>query len=135
MTKDKQITILGFLHIARGGLVLVIGFVGFVFLAGIGVFTGDRTALGVLSIIGTLAVIFMGFLAIPSILAGIGLLNRKEWGRILALAVGFVSLIDFPFGTALGVYTIWLLFDNEAMKCFGATDQAQAVPAQQIPVT
>jgi len=134
MEKDKQITILGFLYIARGGLVLIIGLVGFVFLAGIGVFTGDRTAFGILSLIGTLAIIVMGFLAIPSIQAGIGLLIRKEWGRILALAVGFVSLIDFPFGTALGVYTIWLLFDNEAMKCFAATAQEPAVPSQQIQV-
>lgn len=41
--------------------------------------------------------------------AGIGLLQRAPWARIWALIMGFLSLISFPFGTALGIYTIWVL--------------------------
>ena len=41
--------------------------------------------------------------------AGVGLLQRAPWARILALVMGFISLLSFPFGTALGIYTIWVL--------------------------
>jgi len=42
--------------------------------------------------------------------AGWGLLNRQPWARAIAIAVGIVSLFfHFPFGTALGIYTLWVL--------------------------
>ena len=65
MEKEKHITILGILHIARGALVLFIGLMGFAFLTGIGVLSGDTSAMGVLGFIGTLAVMFMGVLSLP----------------------------------------------------------------------
>jgi hypothetical protein len=43
------------------------------------------------------------------IAAGWGLLERQPWARILAIALGFVNLVDMPFGTALGIYTLWVL--------------------------
>lgn len=41
--------------------------------------------------------------------AGVGLLQRQSWARVLTLVVACVSLINVPFGTALGVYTLWVL--------------------------
>lgn len=42
--------------------------------------------------------------------AGWGLLNRQPWARTLAIAMAMVSLFfHFPFGTALGIYTLWVL--------------------------
>ena len=46
------------------------------------------------------------FIALPAILAGIGLLQQKRWGLVLALIIGIISLPVFPIGTALGVYAI-----------------------------
>ncbi len=129
MGKEKHVTILGMLHIARGGIVLLLGMLGFGFFAGIGILSGDETALGILGLIGTLAVIFMTAIAIPSILAGAGLLQHREWGRILALVVGILSLIDIPFGTALGAYTIWALMDEDIKRFF--TGGTKPLPAQQ----
>jgi hypothetical protein len=43
------------------------------------------------------------------IITGIGLLTRQPWARILALIIGCISLLNIPFGTALGIYTIWVL--------------------------
>ncbi len=118
MDKEKHITILGILHITRGAIVLVLGVLGFGFFAGIGVLSGDETAMGILGLIGTIAVVFFGMIALPSILAGAGLLQHREWGRILALVVGILSLIDIPFGTALGVYTLWALMDDDIKRVF-----------------
>ena len=43
-------------------------------------------------------------------LTGWGLLNRQPWARMLAIVLGVISLfVHIPFGTALGVYTLWVL--------------------------
>jgi hypothetical protein len=133
MEKEKHIAILGILHIARGAIVLLLGMMGFGLFAGIGVLSGDPTALGILGILGTLAVVFMSVIALPSILAGVGLLRRHAWGRILALVVGFLSLIDIPFGTALGVYTIWVLMDDGIKKAFAGGAAVTPVAVNQAP--
>jgi hypothetical protein len=46
---------------------------------------------------------------VAGIIAGWGLLERQSWARILAIILGFLSLIHFPFGTAIGIYTLWVL--------------------------
>jgi hypothetical protein len=47
--------------------------------------------------------------AIAGMAAGFGLLERHSWARPLALVLGCISLIKIPFGTALGIYTLWVL--------------------------
>ena len=46
--------------------------------------------------------------AAAGFLAAWGLLQRKHWARTLVLVLAFLGLIHFPFGTALGIYTIWV---------------------------
>ena len=43
------------------------------------------------------------------LIAGWGLLERQGWARILAIVLAFLSLIHVPFGTAIGIYTLWVL--------------------------
>jgi hypothetical protein len=47
--------------------------------------------------------------AVLGLLTGWGLLDRQPWARMLSLLMGFLNLIDMPFGTALGIYTLWVL--------------------------
>ncbi len=47
-------------------------------------------------------------------LAGWGLLHRDAWGRVLVLVLAFISLFNIPFGTAVGVYTMWVLLPAES---------------------
>jgi hypothetical protein len=133
MTKHDHVKVLGYLHIARGVIVLLIGIAGFVVLTGIGAISGDSTALGVLGLIGTIGLALMGLLAVPSVIAGIGLLMRKEWGRILALVVGILSLIDIPLGTALGAYTIWVLMDAGGRQVFENPTPSPAMVVSPLP--
>lgn len=42
-------------------------------------------------------------------IAGWGLLERTEWGRILAIVVAFLNIVRLPFGTALGIWTLVVL--------------------------
>jgi hypothetical protein len=49
------------------------------------------------------------FAAVLALAAGYGLLNRRPWGRIVAIIAAILALIKFPLGTALGIYTLWVL--------------------------
>ena len=64
------------------------------------------------------------FLAGIGIAAGCGLLMRQPWARMLAIIFGAVSLIDIPFGTAIGVYTLWVLLPAESEQEYKTMSQA-----------
>lgn len=44
-----------------------------------------------------------------ALLTGYSLLTRRPWGRTLAIVVGVLTLLKPFFGTALGIYTLWVL--------------------------
>jgi predicted nucleic acid-binding Zn ribbon protein len=41
--------------------------------------------------------------------SGWGLLQHEDWARVVALVIGFLALLSVPVGTALGIYTLWVL--------------------------
>jgi hypothetical protein len=49
-------------------------------------------------------------------ITGWGLLQHELWARTLALVLGFLSLFNIPFGTAVGVYTLWVLLPMRAHR-------------------
>lgn len=59
---------------------------------------------------------FLFATSIAGFLAGWGLLNYRPWARMLALILGVISLIHIPFGTALGIYTLWVLLPAESER-------------------
>jgi hypothetical protein len=59
-------------------------------------------------------------------LAGYGLLQRMAWGRPLALVLAFLALIHVPLGTALGVYTLWVLLPAESEEEYEQYQKGQA---------
>ena len=59
--------------------------------------------------LATLIVVLTSIGAVLDLATGISLLMRKSWGRILAIVIAILSLIRIPFGTALGIYTLWVL--------------------------
>jgi zinc ribbon protein len=62
--------------------------------------------------------------AAAGFLAGYGLLQRESWARILALILGFLALFNIPFGTALGIYTLWVLLPAAADQEYKALSRA-----------
>jgi zinc-ribbon domain len=69
-----------------------------------------------LAIIGAILSITAG----GGVIAGWGLLNRKPWARTLAIILGLFSLPHVPFGTALGVYTLWVLLPGDSEQEYQA---------------
>jgi zinc-ribbon domain len=66
-----------------------------------------------------------GFLlarSIAGIAAGFGLLRHSEWARVAAIILAFLDILQVPFGTALGIYTIWALLAK------GADEEYRSLP-------
>jgi hypothetical protein len=68
---------------------------------------------GLLMITGALATI-----------AGIGLLLRQPWARTAAIVTGAINLTSPPFGTALGIYTLWVLLPARQEQAYRAISRA-----------
>jgi len=67
---------------------------------------------GIVSGIGFLFVIG----AAVGLAAGWGLIQRESWARMLAIVLGCLNLLDLPFGTAIGIYTLWVLLPPESER-------------------
>lgn len=57
---------------------------------------------------------YLAVTAVAGIAAGWGLIDRQPWARMFAIVIGCLKLVDFPFGTALGIYTLWVLASGGA---------------------
>ena len=119
----QHVNILGWLHIAGGVLFLLIGAFVFVLLTSIGFLSMDAEAVGVLGVVAAFVVGIMLLLALPSLLAGWGLLQRRNWGRILAIIVSFFNITNFPFGTLIAIYSLYVLLQSEASAYFNTVKE------------
>jgi hypothetical protein len=68
--------------------------------------------------IGGFVLIVLLALSIPAIIAGIGLMKYQSWARILTIVLSILDLVSIPFGTALGIYGLWVLFTAEGARLF-----------------
>ena len=75
-----------------------------------------------------LSVIALAILAKSALgfITGWGLMQRESWARVLALVLGFISLFNPPFGTALGVYTLWVLLPQPSHQEYEKLAEARA---------
>ena len=65
-------------------------------------------------------------LAGAGIIIGWGLLAKQPWARITAIVFGALNLVEMPFGTALGVYTLWVLLPAESEQQYKRITRMQA---------
>jgi hypothetical protein len=114
----QNVRILGWCFIVYGGILAIIGVgVGMIVLGG-GAMSGDRQAMFITGAVGAGIAVLMIILSLPSIIAGLGLLKFRSWARILAIILGALHLLSFPFGTALGIFTLIVLLNQEAVPLF-----------------
>ena len=57
---------------------------------------------------------FLAFFGVAYLLLAWGLFQREPWARVLGLVLGFLALLRPPFGTALGIYTLWVLLPEHS---------------------
>ena len=113
-----HVQVLGWLMIAAHGFFLLTAACIFVLLVGVGAAAENATVATMASIVGTVLGGFIAILAVPGIVAGAALLAKKPWARLLTMIVGGLGLVNFPIGTALGIYALWLLLPETAAEYF-----------------
>jgi hypothetical protein len=119
MTMRQHVTVVAALRIGFSLVWLLVAALVFLGVVGGGLLSGDSEAIRITSIVGTVLAGVFGFLAVPGIVAGIGLLKHQNWARILSLVLAILDLLAVPVGTLLGVYTIWVLAQRETEVLFG----------------
>jgi hypothetical protein len=138
MPMEKHVTVVAILHLVYSAVGLIGGIIVFAIFSGIGAIithvpeASSEEVFGAASIlwgIGTVIAILLVIFSIPAIIGAIGLLKKKEWGRILVLIVSFFDLLHIPLGTLLGGYSIWVLFNNETIALFQKAPVTAPPPA------
>ena len=121
---ETHVKIVAWLHIVLSVLGLLVTALVFLVFVGIGLLlaaTDETAALGVFAIIATIVGVFLLIISVPGLIGGIGLLQRQNWARILVLILSVLQLFNVPFGTAVGIYSLWALTRQETMALFGET--------------
>ena len=122
----SHVKILGILHIVfsvlgvLAGIIVLVVFGSLALVGAANQSDGQVVPLGILGGIGGLIFIIILVLSLPGLIAGIGLIKLKSWARILGIVISALDLISIPFGTALGIYGLWVLLQNETEALFRA---------------
>jgi len=121
---QTHVKVLAVLHIVFGAVGVLVGLGIFAFfggVAGLVQINHDPDAAFVVPMMGAIGgfvLIVLLILSVPGIIAGVGLLSYQPWARILTIVLSILDLISIPFGTALGIYGLWVLFTAEGAQLF-----------------
>jgi len=80
---------------------------------GAGGFAAGVTA----AVFTTLAIIAMLW-GTAHVVVGVPLRRHRPWARLMALMLGSVDLLLLPYGTALGMYALWVLLNEKGKALF-----------------
>jgi hypothetical protein len=117
----QHVSLLGILLVVQGAVVLLGAIIVMMVMVTGGLVSGDMQAIAITSTVGLAIGAYLLLLAVPSLLAGLGLLHLKPWARLLALVVCCLALLKVPLGTALGIYGLWALTREETTALFANT--------------
>lgn len=88
----------------------------------------NRMAFVFAPVLFTSLFVFFLISAVLRFIVGWSLLKMQPWGRMFALIMAFLNLLSFPFGTALGVYTLFVLLPDAAADEYRKISQASRGP-------
>jgi hypothetical protein len=119
---SSHLRLLGILQLTWGAIGLLLGASMLLLAIGavaIGLMdSGDRVASGVTALTFGLFAAALLLFGAANAWAGRALRRGQPAGRSVVLALSLPNLFVLPFGTALGVYALWVLLHNEARAVF-----------------
>ncbi len=86
-------------------------------------FAAGLTA-GIFALIGAFALLWGG----AHVWAALLLRRRRPLGRMVMLALAVVNLLVLPFGTALGIYAMWVLLTDAGRRLFEPAPAVSTAP-------
>jgi uncharacterized membrane protein len=79
---------------------------------------GGQVAAGLTAFVFTALAVIAILWGAAHVVVGMPLRRRKPWARLLALMLGSIDLVLLPYGTALGVYALWVLLNEQGKALF-----------------
>jgi hypothetical protein len=115
----KHVTVVGAIHIGFGILGLMLAVAVFVALHfARGFVENEEVPSMVLKFLSISLPLLFGFMATLGLVGGIGLLSHQSWARYLVIVVAALGCLNIPIGTLKGVYSLWVLLQDDAVKLF-----------------
>jgi hypothetical protein len=121
---ERHVNLLGMLASLWGALAMLAGVSLLLLAAGAfaQLFAPVKESVGLAAGLTAGAFVLLGTFAVTwgalHVVAAKWLKQRRPAGRILLLALGLTNLLVLPFGTALGIYALWVLLTNEGRRLF-----------------
>jgi hypothetical protein len=123
---ESHLRFLGILYILLGVIGGIFALLVLIFMggySGIGLYAErsdwfSGAAVQVVRFFGMFMTTLMLVLAIPSIIAGMGILKYKPWCRALSMVVSVLQLANIPIGTIIALYAFWVLMSPESEPLF-----------------
>lgn len=124
----KHVTVVGAIHIGFGfiGLLLALG-AFFALNFAKHMVNGDEVPTMVLGFLSISVPILVGFMSTLGLVGGIGLLSFQPWARYLVIVVAALGCLNIPIGTLKGVYSLWVLLQDETIKLFRVEPSGQQI--------
>jgi len=115
----KHVTVVGAIHIGFGILGLV-GAVAVFFALNFarGFVQNEEVPTMVLKFLSISLPLLIGCMSTLGLVGGIGLLSYLPWARYLVIVVAALGCLNIPIGTLKGVYSLWVLLQDETVKLF-----------------
>ena len=79
---------------------------------------GGQFAAGLTAAVFTALAIIAILWGAAHVIVGVPLRRHRPWSRLLALTLGSVDLLLLPYGTALGVYALYVLLNEKGKALF-----------------
>ncbi|MDP4222932.1 MAG: hypothetical protein Q8868_06425 [Bacteroidota bacterium] len=115
----KHVTVVGAIHIGFGILGLIGALAVFFALHFAKTVVGDdEVPTMVLGFLSLSLPLLIGFMSTLGLVGGIGLLSYQPWSRYLIIVVAALGCLNIPIGTLKGVYSLWVLLQDETVKLF-----------------
>jgi len=115
----KHVTVVGAIHIGFGILGLIAAVVLFFALSfARGLVESDEVPTIVLKFLALSLPLLIGFMSTLGLVGGLGLLSFMPWARYLIIVVAALGCLNIPIGTLKGVYSLWVLLQDDTIKLF-----------------
>jgi hypothetical protein len=119
---DTHVRIAAWLRILWSGLGLAPALLFLFLFGGIGIIgsilSGGAVAASIFWVIVSFLSLTFLVTALPGLITGWGLLAYQPWARYVNIVLSALDLFNFPLGTALGAYSIWVMLSPETAALF-----------------
>jgi hypothetical protein len=118
----KHVTIVGAIHIGFGIIGLLVALAAFFLMGFAKEFIPQEeipeAVMKLISVIFASLPLLIGVISALRVAGGIGLLSQQMWARYIVIIVAIIGMLKIPVGTLVGVYSLWVLMQEETVKLF-----------------